>query len=60
VRELNKRKMEELDGINARVRATVAKKDEVILALQQQARECEGRIEQYEDLLQRQRHELLS
>jgi len=38
----------------------VAKKDELILALQQQARETEGRVEQYEELLQRQRQELLS
>lgn len=60
MRELNKRKMEELDGINARVRATVAKKDEIILSLQQQVRETEGRVEQYEDLLDRQRKELLS
>jgi len=52
--------MEELDGINARVRATVTKKDEIILVLQQQVRETEGRVEQYEELLDRQRKELLS
>jgi len=60
VRQLNTRKMEELDGINARVRATVTKKDEIILVLQQQVRETEGRVEQYEELLDRQRKELLS
>ena len=52
--------MEELDAINARVRATVAKKDEIVVALQQEVREAEGRVLQYEQILQRQRQELLS
>ncbi len=60
VRELNARKMEELEGINARVRATVSQKDARILALEQQVHEAEGRVEQYELLLQRQRCDLLS
>ena len=57
---MNKSKMEQLDGINARVRATVLKKDEIITALQQQVQEAEGRVQQYEDLLDRQRKDLLS
>lgn len=57
---MNKSKMEQLDGINARVRATVSKKDEMISALQQQVQEAEGRVQQYEDLLDRQRKDLLS
>jgi hypothetical protein len=60
VRELNARKMEELEGINARVRATVSQKDARILALEQQVHEAEGRVEQYELLLHRQRCDLLS
>ena len=39
IRDLKGRNMEELDGINARVRATVARKDEALVALQQQLRE---------------------
>ena len=60
IRDLKGRNMEELDGINARVRATVARKDEALVALQQQLRETEGRVQQYEQLLERQRAELLS
>jgi hypothetical protein len=60
VGQLKKQKMEELDAINARVRATVAKKDEIVVALQQEVREAEGRVLQYEQILQRQRQELLS
>ena len=60
VGQLKKQKMEELDAINARVRATVAKKDEIVVALQQDVREAEGRVLQYEQILQRQRQELLS
>lgn len=60
MRELNARKLEELEGINARVRTTVSKKDERIVALEQQVREAEGRVEQYELLLHRQRCDLLS
>lgn len=52
--------MEELEGINARVRATVSQKDARILALEQQVHEAEGRVEQYELLLHRQRCDLLS
>ena len=60
IRDLKGLNMEELDGINARVRATVARKDEALVALQQQLRETEGRVQQYEQLLERQRAELLS
>ena len=60
IRDLKGRNMEELDGINARVRATVARKDEALVALQQQLRETEGRVQQYERLLERQRAEFLS
>ena len=60
MRELNARKLEELEGINARGRTTVSKKDERIVALEQQVREAEGRVEQYELLLHRQRCDLLS
>lgn len=60
LREVNRRKMEELDAINGRVRSTVARKDDAIAALQQQVGEADARVRQYEELLDKQRQELLA
>lgn len=58
--DVKKRHLEELDALNARVRHTVMGKDRSISALQQQVAEAEARVSQYEELLDRQRAELLS
>jgi len=60
VKQLNARRMAELDALNARVRATVGTKDASISALRQQVGEAEARVAQYEALLDRQRQELLA
>lgn len=57
--DVRRRKAAELDQLNLRVRQTVAKKDETIAQLRDQANMAELRARQLEGLLERQRRELL-
>ena len=60
VKQLNARHVAELDALNVRVRAAMERKDADIAALRSQVAGTEACVAQYEELLDRQRHELLA
>merc|ERR1712216_775124 len=50
----------ELAQVHTRIRAAVARKDEIIAVLRMQVEDAEMRTEQLQQLLDKQRHELIS
>lgn len=59
LREEQRRKASELEQINFRIRQTINRKDETILSLQQDLQDARTRAQQAQQLLDKQRQELL-
>ena len=57
---LQRRKADEIEQVHVRVRATIARKDKAMHVLREQVKEAEARLEATNQLLERQREELIS